>query len=247
MSSDASSKDTWELARAVGRYTWYHTLELGQGVVTPGMFDHRPVVNRYLLPDELSEKRCLDVGTMDGFWAFEMERRGAVQVVAIDLDDPETLDWPVSIRAKAPKTLGLTNDERFRLAHRQLRSKVERKTLSVYDLSPDILGTFDLVFCGDLLVHLKDPITAVERIRSVCRGSAVLCTPIVKLRFGRRRALAVLDGIENFQWWVFTMSALERLALSAGFSRVPEKGVFRLPARTGGQWEGRRGVIRALV
>ena len=73
---------------------WYHTLDLGDGVVTEGFFDHRPVLERYPIPADLTGMRCLDVGTMDGFWAFEMERRGAAEVIAIDLDDPEALDWP---------------------------------------------------------------------------------------------------------------------------------------------------------
>src|SRR5918998_3481447 len=64
----------------VERYPWYHTLELGEGVVTKGMFDHRPHLHHYPIPADLSGKRCLDVATIDGFWAFEMERRGAASV-----------------------------------------------------------------------------------------------------------------------------------------------------------------------
>src|SRR5262245_62521924 len=56
---------------------WYHTIELGNGLVSRGFYDHRPVVNCYGLPDSLCGKTALDIGTADGFWAFEMERRGA--------------------------------------------------------------------------------------------------------------------------------------------------------------------------
>ena len=59
-----------ELAAAVARHGWYHTIELAPGVVTAGMFDHRSAVDRYLLPESLTGLRCLDVGTMDGFWAL---------------------------------------------------------------------------------------------------------------------------------------------------------------------------------
>ena len=55
---------------------WYHTLELPGGIVTPGWFDLRGVVDRLPWPD-VRGKRCLDVGTYDGFYAFELERRGA--------------------------------------------------------------------------------------------------------------------------------------------------------------------------
>src|SRR4051794_22220923 len=150
----------------VERYPWYHTLELGDGIVTKAMFDHRPVLDRYPVPADLSGRRCLDVGTMDGFWAFEMERRGAESVTAIDLDDPNASDWPASLRGQ-DKALDETKAERFGLAKRLLGSSVDRVTMSVYDLGPE-LGTFDFVFCGDLFLHLKDPITAAERLYSVC-------------------------------------------------------------------------------
>src|SRR5215212_6968797 len=78
---------------------WYHTIELAPGQETEGMFDLRPFVDRYGLPESLEGKRCLDVGTWDGFWAFEIERRGG-EVVGIDLDDERLLDWPPRRRPK---------------------------------------------------------------------------------------------------------------------------------------------------
>src|SRR5205823_6327703 len=86
----------------------------------------------------------LDVGTMDGFWAFEMERRGAESVTAIDLEDPEALDWPASIRGQE-KALDETKAKRFALAKRALGSNVHRVPMSVYDLGPH-LGPFELPF-----------------------------------------------------------------------------------------------------
>ena len=78
-----------ELHGQVADVQWYHSLELAPGVVTPGWFDLRPMAAKLPWPT-LTGLRCLDVGTFDGFWAFEMERRGAREVVAIDLLDPET-------------------------------------------------------------------------------------------------------------------------------------------------------------
>jgi tRNA (mo5U34)-methyltransferase len=183
---------------------------------------------------------------MDGFWAFEMERRGAAEVVAIDVDDPEALDWPRSLREETVKTLDIEKGERFELARRALGSDVKRVLRSVYELHDD-LGEFDLVFCGDLLVHLKDPITAVENIRSVCRGSATVCTPVVRFRFGRRRPLAEFDGIDNFQWWSITEEALVRMMRAAGFPQVERGKPFELPAKSRGSWRGRRAIVRGYV
>lgn len=235
-----------DLAQVVARYRWYHTLELGEGVVTPGMFDHRSTVDRYLLPADLSGMRCLDVGTMDGFWAFEMERRGAAEVVALDIEDPEKLDWPASLRQVTEKSLDETKGERFETAAGALGSKVKRVLRSVYEIDTD-LGQFDFIFSGDLLVHLKDPVTALERIRSVCRASAVICTPIKRFRMYPRRAIAEIDGIDEFQWWVMSQAGLTRMMRAAGFARVEEGRPFNLPATSGGKWKGLRGVVRGYV
>jgi tRNA (mo5U34)-methyltransferase len=242
-----SSLDQTSVLRAeVERYPWYHTLELGDGVVTRGLFDHRPVLDRYPIPADLSGKRCLDVATMDGFFAFEMERRGAAWVTALDLEDPEQLDWPASLRAQHDKTLDETKAERFEIAKEALGSRAERVLMSAYDLSPE-LGTFDFVFCGDLLLHLKDPITPLENIRSACTHSAVVVNVIKKFRFYEKRAMAELDGIENFEWWVTNLAGLVRLVRAAGFARVERTETFELPFTRGGEWRGLRGAVHASV
>lgn len=148
---------------------WYHTIDLGDGVTTPGQYDHRNVVDDLPWP-AVAGRRCLDVGTFDGFFAFEMERRGAAEVVALDLDDQADLDWlPREVPddyARGQEITGLG----FAVAADALGSDVERVPMNVYDLSPGGLGRFDLVFCGTLLEHLRDPYLALERIRAVCRG-----------------------------------------------------------------------------
>jgi tRNA (mo5U34)-methyltransferase len=235
-----------ELRDTVARYPWYHTLDLGQGVFTPGMFDHRPVLDRYPLPADLTGKRCLDVATMDGYWAFEMERRGAASVTALDLENPADLDWPASLRGDHDKSLDETKAERFALAKSALSSNVERVVLSAYDLSPQ-LGMFDFVFCGDLLLHIKDPVTAVENIHSVCTESAVIVNVIKKFRFHENRPMAELDGIDVFEWWVTNMTGLIRIVKAAGFARVEPAETFELPFSGGGEWTGLRGAVTAYV
>ena len=234
------------LQAEIAQYPWYHTLDLGNGVVTDGMFDHRGIEEKCLLPRDLNGLRCLDVGTMDGFWAFTMEGRGADEVVAVDMDDPEALDWPAALRDNVVKTMDQTKTARFELAREARASKVTRVLRSVYDIDTD-LGLFDLVFCGDLLVHLKDPVTAVERLRRVCRGSAIVYNPVREQLPYRRRPLAQFDGIDEFEWWLPNRAALRRLLVAAGFSRVETGKPFRLPARQGGAWKGQRGAVRGFV
>lgn len=159
-----------ELAAAVDAVPhWYHTLELAPGVVTPGYFDLRSSVAELPWPD-VRGRRCLDVATFDGFYAFELERRGAAEVIAIDLDDAADLDWlPREVPAgleRGRERIGAG----FRVAHAALGSRVQRVTASVYDLDPRVHGTFDVVVCGALLQHLRDPFGALMAIRGVCDG-----------------------------------------------------------------------------
>src|SRR4029077_10922141 len=74
--------------------SWYHTIDLGHGVRTPGFVDHRAQLPRYALPASMEGLRCLDVATFDGFWAYEFERRGATDVVAIDVAKRADIDCP---------------------------------------------------------------------------------------------------------------------------------------------------------
>ena len=47
---------------------WYHTIDVAPGVTTPGWFDLLHALDLGPFPD-VRGKRCLDVGTFDGFWA----------------------------------------------------------------------------------------------------------------------------------------------------------------------------------
>jgi tRNA (mo5U34)-methyltransferase len=201
---------------------WYHTLELPGGVVTPGWFDLRAQVAKLPWPD-VRGKRCLDVATYDGFYAFELERRGAAEVVATDIPDHEDWDWPASMRARAGDELAAIAGEKghgFEHAHAALGSGVRKRTLSVYDLGPDELGTFDVVVCGSLLLHLRDPVRALEAIRTVCGGwfmSVEAISLALSVLFPRRPVAELSDDDNRCQWWTVNSAGHRRLVEAAGF------------------------------
>ena len=65
---------------------WWHSLDLGKGVVTRGFKTPeclRQELESLRLPN-LQDKLVLDIGAWDGFYSFEAERRGAKRVVALD-------------------------------------------------------------------------------------------------------------------------------------------------------------------
>jgi tRNA (mo5U34)-methyltransferase len=217
---------------------WYHTIDLGDGVVTEGLFDHRPYVDRYGLPADLSGQRAIDVGAQDGFWAFELERRGAT-VVALDLDGPEALDWPPRLRGTAEGGFPLARGEGFEQAKRALGSSAERVAMSVYDATPEALGgQFDLVFCGSLLIHLRDPMLALERMAALCRGQLVLAEEYSRrlewLPFG---ASAEFRGESPWMtWWIPASRGWLAMVRCAGFEDVRRHARFnmRFRAQRGG-------------
>jgi tRNA (mo5U34)-methyltransferase len=155
---------------------WYHTVELGNGLRSDGRYDLRPTVDMYGLPESLEGMTALDVGTCDGFWAFEMERRGADRVVAIDVERLRDFDLLPWVREGLGPMVDTPMDHRFWLAHAMRGSRVERKLCSVYDLSPETVGTFDVVFCGSLLMHLQNPLKALVNICSVTKEMAIIAS-----------------------------------------------------------------------
>jgi len=219
-----------ERAKEIG---WYHTIELAPGHVTEGMFDLRGQMDHYGLPQRLDGKRCLDVGTWDGYWAFEMERRGASEVVALDIDDERDLDYPPRRRPKTfpeePRGQG------FRLAHEMLDSKVERVSLNLYNATPEEIGTFDLVFCGSVLIHMRDQLLALERIAGLCSDTFISAEeydrvaqliPLPVSRYHADRDKAIVFWLPNIRTW-------KRMLWTAGFDRVEQHDRFKLVAREG--------------
>lgn len=217
---------------------WYHTLELAPGVVTPGHVDLRGVAGK-VLPDDLSGKRALDVGTFDGFWAFELEKRGA-EVVAIDVESVDKGQLIPTKRAhmeRVTQELDIQLGRGFRLACELLGSRAKRVVCNVVDLAPEAIGgPVDVAFMGALLVHLRDPIAALERIRETLMpgGELYQLEPISRWLslLHPRRPVAHLQTLETeFNWWLANRAALAAWLRTAGFVDVRRLGMHRPPER----------------
>jgi tRNA (mo5U34)-methyltransferase len=198
-------------------------------VWSDGWFDLRPAIQHYGLPDDMTGLRALDVGTSDGFWAFEMERRGA-DVVAIDLPDERQLDWPKRFRPaefpEEPRGAG------FAIAKELRGSRVERIEMSIYDATPESLGTFDVVLCGSVIIHLRDQMRALEHIAGLCRETFISCEVYGRLVELLPIAVARFVGHRNpVSFWEPNSRAWERMIYAAGFDRVERRGKFKMEAK----------------
>jgi tRNA (mo5U34)-methyltransferase len=236
MSTAGDDAQAWA-ARVAEVPDWYHTVEVAPGVVTPGWFDLRRLPAQLPIPADLSGKRCLDVGTFDGFWAFELERRGAAEVVAVDLLDPRRWDWPVGSDTAVVEAIGRRKAAGvgFALLAEAAGSRVERHELSVYDLTPESVGEFDFIYVGSLLLHLRDPVRAVERVASVCRDKALFvdAVDLPLTRLFPHRPLATLDAVGRPWWWTPNVAGLTQMVNAGGLRVVPPPRVVYMPGGAG--------------
>ncbi|MEJ7786772.1 MAG: methyltransferase domain-containing protein [Solirubrobacteraceae bacterium] len=242
MSVSEALRDQQERARAAvaGNPTWYHTIELAPGVSTPGFVDLRALA-RDVLPDDLAGLRALDCGTFDGFWAFEMEKRGA-NVVAIDVEKVDDAEWPPNNRERLLADLAARRVELglgFRLARETLGSSVDRRLCPIYELSADrIGGQVDLAFLGALQLHLRDPVRALERIHQTLRpgGKLLMFEPFTMRHtlLHPRTPLAELQPLSTpFNWWYPNIAGLRALMQIAGFADVKRHKVRYIKGNEG--------------
>ena len=195
------------LRAEVAAIEWWHTIDLGDGVVTPGRDETPARLPLLHLPESLAGKSVLDIGAWDGFYSFACEERGADRVVAAD-----EFAW---------QRLG-TGRRGFDCAHRALDSSVEALEIDVLDLSPETAGgTYDVVLFLGVLYHVRDPLLALEHVASVTGSSLVLETHVDLL--GRKPAAAAFyPGDELYgdatNWWGPNLPALLGMLHAVGFS-----------------------------
>src|SRR6202162_56171 len=121
----AVTEETRKQIKELEELGWDHSIELPDGQVIRGLQSLeqlRSRIKQFPIPEDLTGKRVLDIGAWDGWFSFEMERRGA-QVVAVAASKQKT----------------------FLQANALLNSQVEYKQMDVYELTPQRVGYFDIV------------------------------------------------------------------------------------------------------
>jgi tRNA (mo5U34)-methyltransferase len=223
---------------------WWHSIDLGDGVVTPGA-KSRTWLEAELARLELGDlhgKSVLDIGAYDGFYSFAAERLGAERVVAFDqyvwsADMPGYMRYrdeqmaaglavePVEALPEFWRPDELPGRRPFDLAHEALGSRVEVVVGDLLDYDLGKLGTFDVVLYLGVLYHVRHPLLALERLASVTRGTAIIETQAEVYRFSERLPLSrFIEGDElnhdPSNWWTFNAAALLSMCRAAGFERA---------------------------
>jgi SAM-dependent methyltransferase len=204
---------------------FYHTTKLpGFGEVR-GQWDLRGRVHNYIGKVDVAGKRVLDVGAASGFISFSMEQLGA-QVVSFDADNASRIaflpfrnslfttnhaQWEVETNEFLQK---LHNS--YWLTHRLYGSQAQVFHGDVYNL-PEALGQFDVVVVGQILVHLRDPITALASIAKRCRGLLVITEDMIKTEETTAKLTASPDTGPDWLWWHYSIGTFKFLMKILGF------------------------------
>jgi SAM-dependent methyltransferase len=159
---------------------WYHTLDY-KNSSSNGTFDYRNLIKNLNFPS-MDGKSVLDVGCSDGFFSkYFLEDLSAKFVQGVDINK---YDGSVAFEVlnsykdvfeekyenhddftplkKSYGELGLINSNKFLLLKKIFNLNMDYSFGSIYDLSD--FEIHDITFCGSLLEHLRDPITAIEQL-----------------------------------------------------------------------------------
>jgi tRNA (mo5U34)-methyltransferase len=153
-----AKRSAHDASERLAKTGWYHSMELPSGVVEglAPLDELRERWSQFPLPESLTGARLLDIGTWDGWFAFEAERRGA-EVVAVDIAAVEN----------------------FCHSHRELKSKVRYEVCEVYKLPQLGIGTFDYTLFLGVLYHLRHPLRALEIVCALTKQLTIVDSFIV--------------------------------------------------------------------
>jgi tRNA (mo5U34)-methyltransferase len=210
-------------------FVWHQRFPLVPGVYTPGANDMEWIFRVAGVPLDLSGKTAIDIGTSNGGVAFELERRGAERVVAVDIFPPS---W-----------FGFDAIKEF------LRSDAEFVQANVYELPTLLREEFDVLIFWGVLYHLRHPLLALDSIRSLLRGTGFLETAVCDGEVGELGSLPVARfyrGEELYgdtsNWFAPTVSAFADWCRSSGLDpevlgawpkKAPERTMLKVTRSEG--------------
>ena len=202
------------LEERVASQFWWHSIDLGNGIVTPGHKDRRRMAIEFANTFgrlDLAGRSVLDIGAWTGGFSVEAARRGANRVVALD-----HYSW------NAPQFRGR---EAFDLVNEITGLGIEAVDidLDAPQLSLEHLGPFDVVLFLGVFYHLRDPIAGLREAALLAREALVVET-LIERPLNPRPSMIFYPGAERggdpTNWWGPNMACLLELLRQTGFPRV---------------------------
>ena len=203
---------------------WYHRIDLGNGIVTPG-FHYEPLWdNIRKVQQQLDYKRkiVLDIASFDGLWAFEAERLGAKTVVATDCLNRTFRNFLFCKEVLNSQCIPYYNVSPYCLFDR-----LDTFFQENYDNERPYERMFDIVQHLGLFYHLRDPLFSLSQARSCIKsgGTLLIETNVI---VDNDESFMLYNGIpftyrtsKNYTvWWVPTVNCLKEMLFASLFEPV---------------------------
>ncbi|MGH6727639.1 MAG: class I SAM-dependent methyltransferase [Pseudolabrys sp.] len=195
----------------VETHKWFHSIDFGNGVVSKGIKPAgviRMEANEFFKYG-VQDKSVLDIGAWDGAYSIEAHRRGAKRVLATDY-----FCWTGS---------GWGKKANFDLAKQALAPEIEEKICDVFDLTPESVGTFDVVLFLGVLYHMKHPFLALERVAPL--AAEMLIVETVTAQDSMPQPMMVFyPGAElnddPTNWWAPNVACVKAMLEVVGFKKI---------------------------
>ena len=205
---------------------WYHKIDLGNGIVTPG-FDYDPLwdnIRKVRGGIDYKNKTVLDIASFDGLWAFEAEQLGAKSVVATDCLYRTLRNFMFCRDVLGSQCIPYYNVSPYHLVER-----LDVFLQENFDHETPYERMFDIVQHLGLLYHLRDPLLSLSQARSCIKtgGTLLIETNVI---LDTEESFMLYNGIpfthrvsDNYSvWWIPTINCMKEM-LMASFFR-PDEG-----------------------
>jgi len=217
-----------ELAARVNAFEfWYHKIDLGQGVITPGCdFDALwDLIRMTRSTIQYSGAKVLDIASFDGMWAFEAEKLGAELVVATDVYFDTYKNFLFCKEILQSNVIPYYNVSPYDLSNRlDVYLQENWKAQKPYE------RLFDVVQHLGLLYHLRDPMLTLSQARSVIRTGGLLLIETAVV-IGENSSFMLFNGTppdkqriygDFTTWWAPTIPCLKEMLRASLFEPLEE-------------------------
>jgi tRNA (mo5U34)-methyltransferase len=201
---------------------WHHTLRLGPDLIVNGgksaeaLEAERAAI---LDPVDLNNRTVIDVGTWNGYFAFEAKRAGARSVTATD-----SFVW------RLPSFRGR---DTFELARDYLGLDIAAKEIDPTELPGDLAPADVVLFLG-VFYHMFDPILVLRNVAALTRDLLIVETHQDLLEIDRPGMIFYPGKTLNndgSNWWGPNPACVAELLAELGFARVIYQWHPQIPGR----------------
>lgn len=193
---------------------WYHSMDIpGIGSVE-GQWDLRGRFADYTGGIDFRGKTVLDVGAASGCLTFESELAGAAEVISFDAESHRQIQHlPGMGKGDTGETFRKMRSG-YRLAHQAFKSRAKPVYGNIYQMS-EFAPRCDVVIVGQILVHLRDPLPALEQAALLAGEKIIVTEGVYKTA---APAQLFLGGSGNaLSWWHISVTLYKQWLSLLGF------------------------------